>query len=228
MSLSEKKGATKGRHVNLNKFKKDGKNNNVKNIGRKTRRKNVENGKWGININKIKNGKNKLLFKVFKEFKLSSSFYKEYSGFNNIEKNLKNNLYLSLDEFVKEIRNTFSQIFYTANISYKYNKIINLCESFEKIYKKYDNKLLLKESENLLNIINILKRKLRQTEKIKNSSNINIIDNNKSYKSKIIKFDVNTISFKQLKQLGREVNKIKGNNKNNNYNSKLSLINKEC
>ena len=45
----------------------------------------------------------------------------------------------------------------------------------------------------------------------------------------IIKFDVNTISLKQLKQLGRDVNKcIKGNNKNNNDNNKLSLINNEC
>ena len=88
--------------------------------------------------------KNKLLFKVFKEFKLSSSFYKEYPRFNNIEKNLKNNLYWSLDEFVKEIRNTFSHLFCAANVSCKYNKIINLCESFEKIYKIYDNKLFLK------------------------------------------------------------------------------------
>ena len=54
---TEEEGAETERHVNLNKFKKDGKNNSVKNIGRKTRRKNVEKGKWGKNINKIKNEK---------------------------------------------------------------------------------------------------------------------------------------------------------------------------
>ena len=44
-----------------------------------------------------------------------------------------------------------------------------------------------------------------------------------------MKIDVNTISFKQLKQLGKYVNKcIKDNTKNNNnYNSNLPLINKE-
>ena len=57
ISPTEEEGAETERHVNLNKFKKDGKNNSVKNIGRKTRRKNVEKGKWGKNINKIKNEK---------------------------------------------------------------------------------------------------------------------------------------------------------------------------
>ena len=82
---------------------------------------------------------------------------------------------------VSEIRNTFSHIFFSANDSDKYNKIYNLCESFETIYKKYDNKLFLKESKNLHEVINKLKKELRQTEIIKNSSNINIIANNKSY-----------------------------------------------
>ena len=177
----EEKEDIKGRHVGAKNLKKDGKNSHIKNLGRKTKRKNEKNCKSGININKIKNGKNKLLFKVFNEFKLSSSLYKDYPQFSYIEKNLKNNLYSSLNELVNEIRNTFSHIFFSSNDSDKYNKIYNLCESFEKIYKEYDNKLFLKESKNLHDIINKLKKELRQTEIIKNSSNINIIANNKLY-----------------------------------------------
>ena len=177
----EEKEDIKGRHVGAKNLKKDEKNSHTKNLGRKTKRKNEKNCKSSININKIKNGKNKLLFKVFNEFKLSSPLYKEYPQFNFIEKNLKNNLYSSLNELVNEIRNTFSHIFFSSNDSDKYNKIYNLCESFEKIYKEYDNKLFLKESKNLHDIINKLKKELRQTEIIKNSSNINIIANNKLY-----------------------------------------------
>lgn len=163
------------------------------------------------------------------------------------------------------------------------------------MYKKYDNKLFLKESKNLHDIINKLKRELRQTEMIKNSSNINIIANNniyynnsdiiynknkfkfhfndsegsehtsdipaKKYKmaitnkinklsneqkrgirsfisdncllehnseSNFMKVDVNKMPFRKLKQLEKYVNKcIKDNNKNNNFNSNLSLINNE-
>ena len=181
MFSTEEKEETRGRHVRSKKLKNDEKNIQVKNLGRKTKRKIEKNGKIGMDINKIKNGKNKLLFKVFNEFKLSSSLYKDYPQFSYIEKNLKNNLYSSLNELVSEIRNTFSHIFFSANDSDKYNKIYNLCESFETIYKKYDNKLFLKESKNLHEVINKLKKELRQTEIIKNSSNINIIANNKSY-----------------------------------------------
>ena len=181
MFSTEEKEETRGRHVRSKKLKNDEKNIQVKNLGRKTKRKKEKNGKSGIDMNKIKNGKNKLLFKVFNEFKLSSSLYKDYPQFSYIEKNLKNNLYSSLNELVSEIRNTFSHIFFSANDSDKYNKIYNLCESFETVYKKYDNKLFLKESKNLHEVINKLKRELRQTEIIKNSSNINIIANNKSY-----------------------------------------------
>lgn len=161
--------------------KKEIKNRYIKNLGKKTKRNSEKKDKGHININKIKNGKNKLLFKVFNEFKLSSPLYKDYPQFNYIEKNLKNNLYSSLNELVNEIRNTFSQIFFSSFDSDKYNKAYILCESFEKIYKEYDNKLFLKESKNLHDIINKLKRELRQTEMIKNSSNINIIANNNIY-----------------------------------------------
>ena len=68
----------KRRNARQKKFRKDGKSRHVKNLGRKTRRKIEKHGKIGIDINKIKNGKNKLLFKVFNKFKLSYSFYKDY------------------------------------------------------------------------------------------------------------------------------------------------------
>ena len=181
MSSIEEKEETRGRHARSKKLKKNAKNSHVKNLGRKTKRKSEKSCKNNIGINKIKNGKNKLLFKIFNEFKLSAPSYKEYPQFNYIEKNLKNNLYSSLNELVNEIRNTFSYIFFSANDSDKYNKIYNLCESFEAIYKEYDNKLFLKESKTLNDIINKLKKELRQTEIIKNSSNINIIANNKSF-----------------------------------------------
>ena len=157
------------------KIQKIWKKSHVKILGRKTKRKIEKSGKAGIDINKIKNGKNKLLFKIFNEFKLSSSLYKEYPQFSNIEKNLKNNWYSSLNELISEIRNTFSYIFFSANDSDKYNKIYNLCELFETIYKKYDNKLFLKESKNIHEVTNKTKRGLRQTEITKNSWNINII-----------------------------------------------------
>ena len=289
---TEEKEDIKRKHNNSKHIKKDIRNSLKNNLEKKTKRKNEKNCK---EINKIKYGKNKLLYKVFNEFKLSSPLYKEYPQFNYIEKNLKNNLYSSLNELVNEIRNTFSHIFFSSSDSDKYNKIYNLCESFEKIYKEYDNKLFLKESKNLHDIINKLKKELRQTEIIKNSSNINIIANNniyynnsnniynknkfkfnindfdgsennseisaKKYKtaitnkinklsneqkrgirsiisenclldknieSNVMKVDVNKMPFKQLKQLEKYVNKcIKDNNKNNNYNSNLSLINNE-
>ena len=265
---------------------------NTHHLGKKRKKKNVKNRK--INLNKNKNGKKNLLYKLFNEFKSSSPLYKEFPQFNYIEKKLKNNLYSSLTELVNEIRNTFSHIFFSFSDSDKYNKTYNLCESFEKIYKEYDNKIFLKESKNLHDIINKLKKELRQTEIIKNSSNINSIASNniycnnniynnknkfkfnfnesqenenisdisaKKYKmvisnkinklsneqkrgirsiisancllnknseSNVIKVDVNKMPYNQLKQLEKYVNKcIKDNNKLNNFNSNLSLLNNE-
>ena len=75
MSSIEKKEEARGRHACLKKLEKDEKNSHSKKLGRKTKRRNV-------NIYTIENGK--ILFKVFNEFKLSSSSYKEYYQFNNI------------------------------------------------------------------------------------------------------------------------------------------------
>ena len=120
----------------------------------------------------------------YSKFLINSNYLIHYiKNIHNLAilKKLKNNLYSSLNELVSEIRNFFSHIFFSDNNSDKYNKIYDLCESFETIYKKFDNKLFLKESEHLHEIINKLKRRLRQTEIIKNSLDINIISQNKSY-----------------------------------------------
>ena len=96
--LVNEKPEIMGRGPGSKLSKKDTKKRNSKNLGKKTKRKNC---KGAVNINKIKNGKNKILFKLFNEFKSSSPLYKEYPQFNYIEKNLKNNLYSSLNEIVK-------------------------------------------------------------------------------------------------------------------------------
>ena len=286
----EEKLEMKGRPTKSKSLKKVIKSSSKQNLGKKTKRKN------GKKTNINRNRKNKLLFTVFNEFKSSSPLYKEYPQFNYIEKNLKNNLYSSLNELVNEIRNTFSQIFFSSSDSEKYDDVYNLCESFEKIYKDYDNKIFLKESKNLYDIINKLKKELRRTEINKNSSGINNISNSniyynnnenfynnknkfkfrfndseasenasditaKKYKmaisnkinklsneqkrgirsiisenclldknseSNVLKVDVNKMPFNQLKQLEKYINKcIKDNNKNNNFNSNLSLLNNE-
>lgn len=225
------------------------------------------------NDGKMKSGKYKLIYKLFNEFKSSSPLYKEYPQFCYIEKNVKNNLYSSLGELANEIRNVFSQIFFSSLNSEKYNQTLILCEAFEKIYKNYDNKVFSKESKILLEIINKLKKELRQTELLKNSYNnsnnnsyyfnknkykIQLNDSDseiipnmsvKKFKNELtnkikklnneqkkgilsiissnnldedscpstLKIDVNKMSFNQLTQLKKYVNKcIKENNNNNN------------
>ena len=50
----------------------------------------------------------------------------------------------------------------------------------------------------------------------------------KNSESNVLKVDVNKMPFNQLKQLEKYINKcIKDNNKNNNFNSNLSLLNNE-
>ena len=221
------------------KFEKQ--NNQEKNVGMKRKRKIGKNLKLGTNLNKAKFGKNKTLFKVFNAFKACSPFYKEYPQFNRIEKNLKNNLYSSLNELVKDIRNTFSQIFFSSFDSDKYNKTYILCESFEKIFKEYDNKIFLKESKNLNDIINKLKKELRQTEMAKNSSTINNITNNNIYYNKIynnknkFKFNFNGSDDSNDDYSDMPTKKYKAilSNKINKLNNKqkrgiLSIISENC
>ena len=150
-------------------------NNILKNgtiLNKKTKR---SKNKQKIKYNKNKKNKYNLILNIFNEFKYSSPLYKEFPQFLAIEKIIKNELYSSSSEMAKEIRNVFSNLFLLfLNDSDKYNKTLILCDLFEKIYKKYDKQLLTKECKNLLEVINKLKRELRQTIITKNTSNDNI------------------------------------------------------
>ena len=131
------------------------------------------------NNNKLKYGKYKIILNLFNEFKSSSKLYREFPQFHFIEKNIKNDLYNSAGQLASEIRNIFSRIFATFDNSENYNKTLIFCELFEKIFKKYDNKKLTKKCKNLSDIINKLKRDLRQAELSRNIS-----FENKSYSNK--------------------------------------------
>ena len=166
--------------------KKNTKKNGKKLLNCKTKRSNNKQIIKNKNEKKeqFKSGKYKLIYKIYNEFKNSSPLFREYPQFNYIEKNIKNNLYSSLPDLAREIRNIFSQIFYqNSSDSLKYDKTLSLCNNFEKIYKEYDNQIFLKESKNLHEIINKLKRELRQTEIYKNPYNNISINNNNNYSS---------------------------------------------
>ena len=189
-----------------------------------------------IKDNKNKNNKYNLILNIFNEFKFSSPLYKEFPQFNAIEKNVKNELYSSSNELAKEIRNIFSHIFLLFfNNSEKYNKTLILCELFEKIYKKYDNKMLTKECKNLADIINKLKRELRQTEISKNFFNekSTYSNNNVSspycYSKNKFKFHLtdsdSEISVKKYKH--EITNKIKNLN-NEQKKGLFSIVSKDC
>ena len=126
-----------------------------------------------INSGKIKSGKYKLINNLFSEFKSSNkSLYKEFGQFHFIEKNIKNNIYSSPTQLAAEIRTIFSSIFSKLTEYSIYNKTYIFCENFENIYKKYDNKILTKKCKNLSDVINKLKRELRQTELSQTEKNI--------------------------------------------------------
>ena len=137
--------------------------NKEKVLNKKTKREIILGGS-SKKSNKIKKGKYKIIFNLFNEFKSCSKFYKEYTQFHFIEKNIKNDLYSTPNQLAFEIRKIFSLIFATFSDSDKYNKTLIFCELFEKIYKKYENKTLTKKCKNLAEIINKLKRELRQAE----------------------------------------------------------------
>ena len=181
-SKCENIGEFKNKSNKTFKSSKKKSNKNFKNdtiLNKKTKR-----AKSSKNIQKIKDNKNKnnkynVILNIFNEFKFSSPLYREFSQFHAIEKNVKNELYSSSSELAREIRNIFSHIFLLFyNDSEKYNKTLILCELFEKIYKKYDNQILTKECKNLVEVINKLKRELRQTEISKNFYNENMSHTN--------------------------------------------------
>ena len=147
-------------------------------LNKKTKREKNQANSSKKNNNKIKNGKYKIILNLFNEFKSSSKLYKEFTQFHYIEKNVKNNLYSSVSELATEIRNIFSQIFSSFKDPENYNKIFIFCELFENIYKKYDNKTMTKKCKNLSEVINKLKKELRQTMVGKNISVDKTYNNN--------------------------------------------------
>ena len=197
---------------------------------------------------KDNNSKIKIIQKIFNDFKNCSHLYKEFNQFTKVEKNVKNYLYSNYTHLAKDIRNIFSEYFILNSNNYvKYNKLLQLCEHFEKVYKEYENKLFIKESKNHIEIkkrFNKLKKEFRTTlnnnnnqEYINNSSNkvkfsyrennTNKSDNNKNIK----KYKINLA--KKIRNLTPEqkkgiINLISGNHldKNNTNNVMEVDINK--
>ena len=197
---------------------------------------------------KDNNSKIKIIQKIFNDFKNCSHLYKEFNQFTKVEKNVKNYLYSNYTHLAKDIRNIFSEYFILNSNNYvKYNRLLQLCEHFEKVYKEYENKLFIKESKNHIEIkkrFNKLKKEFRTTlnnnnnqEYINNSSNkvkfsyrennTNKSDNNKNIK----KYKINLA--KKIRNLTPEqkkgiINLISGNHldKNNTNNVMEVDINK--
>ncbi len=151
-----RKKQRKGKKKNKNK------NEEIKNeklLNKKTKR---------TNSKYIK--KDNIINIIYNEFK-SSSLYKKFPQFHIIEKNIKNELYSSPQDLAGDVRNTFSHIFssFSKNLDYsKYNQVLILSETFEKIYNKYDNDSIAKKAQNLFDLINKLKKELNKYE-IKNN-----------------------------------------------------------
>ena len=197
-------------------------------LNKKTKRgKSSTNNKKIKDNKKNKNTKYKLILNIFNEFKSSSPLYKEFSQFHAIEKNIKNELYSSSSELAGEMRNIFSHIFLLFfNDPDKYNKTLILCELFEKIYKKYDNKILTKECKNLVEIINKLKKELRQTELSKNNSNENISYSNNNCVISPYSSSKNKFKF-QFNDSDSEISVKKYKNEITNKIKKLSIEQKK-
>ena len=179
-----------------------------------------------INNGKNKSGKYKTIYNLFSEFKSSNkSLYKEFGQFHFIEKNIKHNIYSSPAELASEIRTVFSSIFTKSSEHSIYNKTYIFCENFENIYKRYDNKILTKKCKNLSDIINKLKRELRQTEVSQGDKSSNFVFsynklnslNSKKTKSKdnLNDSDNDLISESSVKKLKNDLtNKIQKLNNN--------------
>ena len=217
----DKRGKTKKKvgKKNTKKLHNTGKYENC--LRKKTKR-----GKTKAKVGEAKNNKNKIILNIFNEFKNNSPYYKEFSQFHAIEKNIKNDVYSSSADLANDMRNLFSSIFLVFyNDSEKYNKTLILCELFEKIYKKYDNQILTKECKNLLETINKLKKELRQTELSKNASSENLFQNFASISNTKLKFTLgggdqdNELSVKNYKnQIMSKIQKLTTEQKKGLYN----------
>ena len=180
--------------------------------------------------NKKKSAKCKIISNLFNEFKTCSKSYKEFNQFHFIEKKIKNDLYSSPAQLASEVRNVFSQIFSKFHDFDKYNKTLIYCELFENIYKKYDNnKTLTKKCKNLVEVINKLKRELRQTEL---SRNIQLENKNYSNKNNNYFYSYQTSQDKfrlQLNEINNNENAIEKSVKKykNEIGNKISKLNHE-
>ena len=185
------------------------------------KKRNKINSENSVKKSKKKNAINELFF----EFKSIGKKYKEFNKFNNIEKNVKKNFYSTTGGLASEIRIVFSSIFSSLKNFENYNKILILCENFEKIYKKYENKTMIKKCKNLNDIINKLKKEIRNTE-------LGQIED-KSYKKNKIKKD-GDLNIRKLKEgLSNKIHKLNIEQKKGilkiikDSNSEDNLINNE-
>ena len=132
---------------------------------------------------KDNNSKIKIIQKIFNDFKICSPLYKEFNQFSKIEKNIKNYLYSHYSQLARDVRSVFSQYFLlNSNNFEKYNKTLQLCENFEKVYKDFENKLFIKDSKNHIDIkkrFNKLKKEFHSTLNNQENNNTNIYQSNK-------------------------------------------------
>ena len=221
--IKSKKKKKLGKKKKPNKVGNSSKSDNY--LQKKTKR-----GKNKGKISEIKNNKYKLILNIFNEFKINSPLYKEFSQFHSIEKNIKNEVYSSSADLASDMRNLFSSIFLNFfNDPEKYSKTLILCELFEKIYKKYDNKIVTKECKNFLETINKLKKELRQTEISKNISsehlNINFANSSTKLKFNIGPEGGEDVSVKNYKNIiMTKIQKLTKEQKKGLYN----IVSNEC
>ena len=123
------------------------------------------------------NKKDNLINIIFTEFKSSSTLlYKTFPLFNIIEKNIKNELYSSLIDFITDVRNIFSNIFLSCSKNFdnlKYDKVLFLSEIFEKIYKKYDCDSMAEKARKCFDEISKLKKEIHKHDFPKDGKNKN-------------------------------------------------------
>lgn len=77
-------------------------------------------------------------------------------------------------DLCSDIRDIFTEYFTLYSFEpKKYCNLLKLCDSFEKQYKEYGNKVFMKESKNMIEIkrkLNILKKELRESNNYHNSN----------------------------------------------------------
>jgi hypothetical protein len=105
---------------------------------------------------------NESIFFQLKEHEL----YKNFTLLNSIEKKLKAGGYSNHQDLATDIRSILNKYF-TMHVNEPeiYSQICLLSDSFENIYKQYENKIFSKESKNILDLkrkMTILKREIKE------------------------------------------------------------------